>query len=156
MENLKVRGFELVKDEKRLHVGADIILPKRGTKGSAGYDICSPISFELKPNEEIMIFTDIKAYMQLDEVLKIYVRSSIGMKGLFLKNTVGIIDSTYYSNESNDGNIGMKLVNKGNNIIIINSGERIAQGVFMKFLTVDGDSDDDLEERVGGYGSTGK
>ncbi|MGL6185493.1 MAG: dUTP diphosphatase [Clostridium chrysemydis] len=153
---MKIRGFELVKDEKRVHAGVEIILPKRGTKGSAGYDICSPISFELKPNEEIMIFSDVKAYMQLDEVLKLYVRSSMGMKGLFLKNTVGIIDSTYYSNESNDGNIGMKLVNKGNNVIKIEAGERIAQGVFLKFLTVDGDSDENLEERIGGYGSTGK
>lgn len=153
---MKIRGFEIVNKEKRVYGDIDIILPKRGTKGSAGYDICSPLSFELKPNEEIMIFTDVKAYMQLDEVLKLYVRSSMGMKGLFLKNTVGIIDSTYYSNKSNDGNIGMKLVNKGDDIIKINSGERIAQGIFVKFLTVDGDSDDDLEERIGGYGSTGK
>lgn len=153
---MKIRGFEIVNKEKRVYGDIDIILPKRGTKGSAGYDICSPLSFELKPNEEIMIFTDVKAYMQFDEVLKLYVRSSMGMKGLFLKNTVGIIDSTYYSNKSNDGNIGMKLVNKGDDIIKINSGERIAQGIFVKFLTVDGDSDDDLEERIGGYGSTGK
>lgn len=153
---MKIRGFEIVNKEKRVYGNIDIILPKRSTKGSAGYDICSPLSFELKPNEEIMIFTDVKAYMQMDEVLKLYVRSSMGMKGLFLKNTVGIIDSTYYSNKSNDGNIGMKLVNKGDYIIKINSGERIAQGVFVKFLTVDGDSDDDLEERIGGYGSTGK
>lgn len=150
-----MRKFELVKEEFRKN-GYIPSLPKRGSKGSAGYDFVSTQTFVLLPNEEIMIWSDVKACMEHDEVLKLYPRSSMGVKGLRLKNTVGIIDSTYYSNPSNDGNIGFKLVNDGNDTIVVKEGERIIQGVFQKYLTIDGDSDDELEDRIGGYGSTGK
>lgn len=150
------RYFELVKENCKVNKNTNIDLPRRATRGSAGYDISSPIAFSLKPKESILIWTDIKAYMMPDEVLKIYVRSSLGNKGLFLANTVGIIDSTYYGNPSNDGNIGLKIINIGNDILNIKQGERIAQGIFQKYLVVDGDCDDDLPDRIGGYGSTGK
>lgn len=148
-----MRGFEHVNMKKTNYIPA---LPKRGSKGSAGYDFVSTIDVILKPNEEVMIWSDIKAFMGRDEVLKLYPRSSMGMAGLEIKNTIGIIDSTYYGNASNDGNIGFKLVNRGDSDILIQKGDRIVQGVFLKFLKVDGDIDDLLDERVGGYGSTGK
>lgn len=150
-----MRKFELVKEIMRKNEYTPE-LPKRGSKGSAGYDFVSTIDVALNPNDEVMIWSDIKACMNLDEVLKLYPRSSMGMLGLEIKNTVGIIDSTYYENPKNDGNIGFKLVNNGDDIIDIKKGDRIIQGVFSKFLTIDGDSDDDLKDRIGGYGSTGK
>lgn len=150
-----MRKFELVREDMRKNEYTPN-LPKRGSKGSAGYDFVSTVEVTLRPNEEVMIWSDIKACMEHDEVLKLYPRSSMGMKGLEIKNTVGIVDSTYYGNPNNDGNIGFKLVNRGDNDIVINKGERIIQGVFLKFLTVDGDDDNLLEDRVGGYGSTGK
>ena len=71
-----------------------------------------------------MIFTDIKAYMEADEVLTTHVRSSIGMKrGLVLANTTGIIDSDYYSNPDNDGNIGFMLRNLTDKEVVIKAGE---------------------------------
>jgi dUTP pyrophosphatase len=151
----KIRGFEVVVDTMK-KTEAEIKLPIRGSKGSAGYDFHSTIGFMLKPKEEVMIWTDVKAYMLEDEVLKMYTRSSMGMKGLFLKNTVGIIDSTYYSNVSNDGNIGLKFVNLGDNEIVVVEGERVAQGVFLKYLQADNDLGEELAERTGGYGSTGQ
>lgn len=150
-----MRKFELVREDMRKNEYTPN-LPKRGSKGSAGYDFVSTVDVTLRPNEEVMIWSDVKAYMGHDEVLKLYPRSSMGMKGLEIKNTIGIIDSTYYENPNNDGNIGFKLVNRGDNDIVISKGERIIQGVFLKFLTVDGDDDSLLEDRVGGYGSTGK
>lgn len=150
-----MRKFELVREDMRKNEYIPN-LPKRGSKGSAGYDFVSTLDITLKPNEEVMVWSDIKACMGYDEVLKLYPRSSMGMKGLEIKNTVAIIDSTYYSNPKNDGNIGFKLVNRGNEDITILKGDRIIQGVFLKFLTVDGDDDNLLEDRVGGYGSTGK
>lgn len=150
-----MRKFELVKNSFRENEFTPE-LPKRGSKGSAGYDFVSTIDAVLNPNDEVMIWSDVKACMNKDEVLKLYPRSSMGMKGLEIKNTVGIIDSTYYSNKKNDGNIGFKLVNKGNDIIEIKKGDRVVQGIFLKFLIVDGDDDNLLDERIGGYGSTGK
>ena len=149
----KVRGFEEVRKEMRKTEGA-IILPTRGSKTSAGYDFYSTESFTLKPNEKKLIWSDVKAYMQEGEVLELYVRSSIGIKkSLMLKNLTGIIDSDYYENESNDGNIGICLYNYGNEEVTIEKGERIAQGIFKQFLVADNGNTD--KERNGGFGSTG-
>lgn len=71
-----------------------------------------------------------------------------------LINTVGVIDSDYYSNKDNDGNIGFKLKNLTDEEVIIEAGEKIIQGIFSKYLKTD--DDNTLEERTGGIGSTGK
>ena len=90
-----------------------------------------------------------------DEVLEIYPRSSLGFeKCLMLINTVGIIDSDYYSNTKNDGNIGFKLKNLTDEEVVIEAGEKIMQGIFKKYLKED--NDNTTEERNGGIGSTGK
>ena len=153
--NSKVRGFEVVSDEFRKHLDTDIQLPQRGDSRSAGYDFYAPCDIIIKPNERALVFSDVKAYMQEDEVLQIYVRSSIGCKqGLVLANGTGIIDSDYYSNPNNDGNIGIKLYNTTDKIAIIKKGTRIAQGIFMKYLVAD--DDENTTERIGGFGSSGK
>jgi dUTP pyrophosphatase len=94
--------------------------------------------------------------MQNNEVLMLYVRSSIGVKkGVVLANGTGIIDASYYSNPDNDGRIGIVLYNTSNETAIINAGERVAQGIFMQYLT----ADDDYvlnKTRAGGFGSSGK
>ena len=90
------------------------------------------------------------------EFLLVDVRSSIGTKkSLMLKNTIGIIDASYYGNPSNDGNIGVCLYNFGDEAVTIEEGERIAQGIFLYYLTPD---DDNVlqAERKGGFGSSGK
>ena len=150
---MKIRGFEIVKDEARKNKEKEIIIPTRGSKSSAGYDFYTPISFTLKPNQKMIVWTDIKAYMMEDEVLNIYVRSSIGIKkGLVLANGTGIIDSDYYSNIDNDGNIGIALTNISSEEVTIDENERIAQGIFIKFLEADNGNSN--EERKGGIGST--
>jgi len=159
MEN-KIRGFEFVSQEHIKNWGdisTKIVanLPTRGSKTSAGYDFYSPIDVKIPAGEQVLIWSDVKAYMQEGEVLMIHVRSSIGIKaGLMLANTTGVIDADYYSNESNDGNIGICLKNTGDREVRIAAGERIAQGVFMPFLVADNGNTD--EERTGGIGSTNK
>lgn len=151
---VKIRGFEVVADEHRKHSYTDILLPKRGTKHSAGYDFYLPETVTIAPRESVLIWTDVKAYMLEDEVLKMHIRSSIGTKlGLVLKNGTGIIDSDYYSNVDNDGNIGICLKNTNHSQeVTLMKGERIAQGIFEKYLIADDDLAD--SEREGGFGST--
>lgn len=164
----KLRGFEPVIDEKKKHSEKVIVhgeqqvfypqvqLPVRADNRSAGYDFFSPIDITLFPAQKTLLFTNVKAYMQDDEVLQIYPRSSMGVKkGLMLSNTVGIIDSSYYSNEGNDGNIGLALLNTSGVAIEIKRGERIAQGVFMKYLASDNGNPDENTLRTGGFGSSG-
>lgn len=151
---MKIRGFMEVSIEFRKTEG-EITLPTKMSKGSAGYDFYSTESFTLKPGESKLVWSDVKAYMQENEVLELYVRSSIGIKkSLMLRNLTAIIDSDYFSNESNDGNIGIYLFNYGDKEASINKGERIAQGIFKQYLEADNGNTDN--ERNGGIGSTGK
>lgn len=151
------RGFEFVKEEFMKyddHMSRENMLPTRGSKFSAGMDFYCPIEVAIKPHEKQVIWTNVKSYMQDNEVLMIYIRSSIGIKrGLVLANGTGIIDKDYYSNESNDGNIGICLYNTSDKIAKIDVGERIAQGVFMPYLIAD--TGNTNIERQGGIGSTG-
>ena len=152
----KIRGFEVAKGFE----DKEINLPVRKTKFSAGYDIEAAEevvvpSFK-KGMNPTLIKTGIKAYMQDDEVLEVHVRSSIGIKkGLMLMNTTGIIDSDFYSNEDNDGNIHFKFRNLTNKEVIINAGERVIQGIFKKYLVADNDVCIQ-KERKGGIGHTNK
>ena len=151
-----IRGFEIVDDKFRKYPNVDIQLPKRGDAKSAGYDFYSPCDITLQPGEKILLFSDVKAYMQDDEVLMLYVRSSIGIKkGLVLSNGTGIIDSSFYNNPSNNGNIGIALHNTTDKIVEIKQGERVIQGIFMKYLVADEDNVIH-QDRVGGIGSSNR
>lgn len=151
---MKTRGFEVVKDEMRKTKGA-VMLPKRSTSESAGYDFYLPYDIVISPHGCTGIIpTDIKAYMQEGEVLMLYVRSSVGIKkGLVLANGTGVIDMDYYSNPDNDGNIGVALRNETDVPVILKRGERIMQGIFVKYLVADNGNTDNV--RDGGFGSTG-
>lgn len=132
------------------------ILPTRNDKGSAGYDFYTPIDLVIEPGEKIIFKTNIKAQMEQDEMLMLHVRSSIGIKRhLILSNCTGIIDSTYYNNADNEGNIMGALYNYGNTTQTIKAGERVMQGIFVKYLTTDDDKPVN-ENRIGGVGSSGK
>lgn len=133
----------------------DILLPKRGTKKSAGYDFFSPINIVIPAHSTAKIPTGVKVAMEDDEILMIFPRSSIGFKtNIRLSNTVGIIDSDYYNNVSNEGHMWIKFYNPGDTEYEIKIGDKIAQGIFTKFLITDDDNADG--ERNGGLGSTGK
>ena len=139
-------------DDKELY--DSIELPKRSTKNSAGYDIRSLEHYILKPNESHIFKTGLKVLMNNDEVLYIYDRSSFGFKyDIMLSTSVGVIDCDFYNNPENEGHMGVKLLNLGKNEVEINIGDRIAQGVFMKYLTVDNEEEVKLV-RKGGLGST--
>ena len=132
----------------------DIILPKRATIGSAGYDFFAPYSFTLLPNESIKIPTGIRVKIENGWVLCIFPRSSLGFKyRLTLNNTVGVIDSDYYFAE-NEGHIFIKMTNCGNAPLSVEKGKAFAQGVFFPFGITDNDECETL--RHGGLGSTDK
>lgn len=145
------RHFALVKGAP-----ADTKLPTRKTKGSAGYDFYLPCDVVLEPyGDSPIIQTGVKAYMPEDEVLLLFIRSSVGIvKNVVLSNNVGVIDSSYADNPDNEGNIGLKLHNNSPHTVEFKKGERIMQGVFVKYGVVT--DDQAAEERKGGIGSTGK
>ena len=149
----KVRGFEVAKGFE----DKEINLPKRSTKFSAGYDIEAAedtiIPSFKKGMAPTLVKTGIKAYMQDDEVLMLYNRSSNPKKkGLILANSVGVIDKDYYGNPDNDGHIMFAFYNIKEEDIIVKKGDAIGQAVFQKYLITDDDSAEG--ERTGGFGST--
>lgn len=129
-------------------------LPRRATKGSAGYDFFAPFDITLEPNETVTFPTGIRCRMNNDVVLQLYPRSSLGFKyKMTLDNTVAIIDSDYY-NSDNEGHIQAKFTNRGDKTIHIKKGEAYMQGVFTKYyLAVE---DEVTQVRNGGIGSTNK
>lgn len=150
-----MRFFEEVAAEHKKYDGPTI-LPTRADPGSAGYDLRIKEDVVLEPGESKLCFTDVKAFMAENEVLLIYIRSSLGVKwGVNLKNGTGVIDSSYYNNPDNDGNIGIPILNMSRKKVVINAGERVAQGIFMPYLLT---NDDEVanENRIGGFGSSGK
>jgi len=148
---MKIRGFEKINK----YIKVDFPMPERKTKTSAGYDLCLPEKVILLPNKLVMVPTGIKAYMQEDEYLGIHLRSSMAIKKeVCLVNNEGIIDSDYYNNADNEGHIMLPLLNRGEGPLLLEKGERIAQGIFYKYLTVDDDNSDTKATRGGGFGST--
>lgn len=130
-------------------------IPRRATKGSAGYDFRVPCDTIIKPNSEALIRTGIKCQIEEGHVLKIYPRSSLGFKyRLHLCNTVGIIDSDYYNNPKNEGHIMIKLFNPTDSAIVLHKGEAFAQGIIEQFFLAE--EEEITVERVGGIGSTNK
>lgn len=144
----KIRGFELVKGETNLD-----LLPKRSTQHSAGYDFVAAETITIEPGAIKLVPTNVKAYMQEGEVLYLYDRSSNPRKrGIVLSNSVGVIDKDYYGNPDNDGNIHAQFTNITNDVVTIEKGTAMMQGVFMPFLLADDDNASGV--RVGGFGST--
>ena len=131
-------------------------IPKRKTKNSAGYDFESLISATLKPNEIINIPLGIKVALNEDEALMIIVRSSMGFKyNVRMCNQVGLIDSDYYNNIDNEGHMWLKIQNHGSEDFVIKKGDRLCQGIIIKYLKTDDDEGTE-EIRQSGFGSTSK
>lgn len=164
---MRKRGFEIVSKFKN----EDINLPVRKTNASAGYDFEAAESLivpsiwkilaekvfvgEATGLKATLIPTGIKSYMLDDEYLQLSIRSGTALKtGLILANGVGIVDSDYYNNPDNEGHIMFPVHNLGFRDKLIKKGERIGQGLFLKYLKADGDTSNGI--RTGGFGSTDK
>ncbi|KGR72706.1 dUTP diphosphatase [Streptococcus phocae subsp. phocae] len=146
----KIRGFELVST-----FTDETLLPKRETAHAAGYDLKVAETTQLEPGEIKLVPTGVKAYMQDGEILYLFDRSSNPRKkGIVLINSVGVIDGDYYNNEANEGHIFAQMKNITNQTVILEVGDRIAQGVFMPYLVADADQAGG--PRTGGFGSTGQ
>ena len=132
---------------------ANIQLPKRATKGSAGYDVCTPIDIDLEPGAEATIPTGLKCKIDNGWALFALPKSGLGFKFYTrLANTIGLIDEDYYNNENNEGHMWVKLRNEGTKPLHIDAGKGVCQMVFLPYgITYDDESEG---VRKGGFGST--
>ena len=151
----RIREFEIAKGFEN----QDIHLPIRKTKCSAGYDVEAAEDVTIpafKPGvKPTLVKTGLKAYCPEDEYYMLVNRSSNpGKKGLILANSIGIIDSDYYGNESNDGHFMFAYYNFFEHDVQVKKGDVIGQVIFSKYFKVDNDNAEGI--RTGGFGSTNK
>lgn len=156
-KDLRKTGMPQATDKDIKKIYDSIKLPRRGSMGSAGYDFYSPVSFELRSEDygdvSVVIPTGIRAIMPKDMFLEIVPRSGVGFKtGVRLANQVAIIDADY-TESLNEGHIMLKFLS-GFSSLEVQAGDRIVQGIFLKYNTTDDDDVTDI--RAGGIGSTGK
>ena len=148
--------FPQTKEEEIKDIYNKILLPTRATKGSAGYDFFSPISFKINSQETILIPSGIRIQIEQGWFLGIFPKSGLGFKyRLQLDNTTAIIDSDYYYSD-NEGHIFIKITNdsKQEKELDIKQSQSFCQGILLPFGITYQDDVDAI--RNGGLGSTTK
>lgn len=132
-------------------------IPFYATPGAAGADLyaCMEKEIAVKPGERVRVPTGIAIELPGPEVVAlVFARSGLAdKKGLALSNGVGVVDSDFR------GEIKVLMVNLGQEDVVIQSGDRIAQMLFIPVYCVSFTEIQDLNDTVrgeGGFGSTGQ
>lgn len=139
---LATRGYEQLFE--------DTIMPVRSTKYASGTDIFAYADTIIEPNARVLVPTGLTAYMLEDEELILDCRSGMPKLGLHLANDRGTIDCDFYGRH-----IHVYLHNYTSESILVERGQRIAQGKFYKVLRPDNEQASN-QVRTGGFHSTGK
>jgi dUTP pyrophosphatase len=139
----------------RLPHGTDLPLPAAATPQSAGLDLLAAVTepVTVAPGRRVLIPTGIAIALPNGWEAQVRPRSGLALKhGITIVNAPGTIDSDYR------GEIGVVLINHGDEPVAISRGMRIAQMVVARHATVAWDERPNLDTTVrgtGGYGSTG-
>lgn len=142
----------------RLPHSEGLALPAYETPGSAGMDLRAAVPEDapitLEPGQRALVPTGLKIALEQGWEAQIRPRSGLALKhGISAPNTPGTIDSDYR------GEVGVILINLGQEPFVIRRGERIAQMVIaaVAHATVaEVDSLDETARGAGGFGSTGR
>lgn len=127
--------------------------PEYMTDGAACFDIQSAENYIFLPNELHVVGSGLRCEIPEGCAMFVFARSSLGLKRLIIPNSVGVIDSDYR------GEIKVPLLYLGDEPILIQAGQRIAQGMLIKCHRAEFEKRNRLEETdrgVGGFGSTGE
>ena len=130
-------------------------LPKFATEDSAGMDLRANLMEEItiNPGQRRLVSTGIKMAIPQGYEAQIRPRSGLAIKyGVTVLNSPGTIDADYR------GDVGVILINLGQNHFSIKPGDRIAQMVITKYERFEWNQSDDLDETLrgcGGFGHSG-
>ena len=142
----------------RLSHAEGLQLPAYETAGSAGMDLRAAVPEEepvtLAPGARALIPTGLKIALPQGFEAQVRPRSGLALKhGLTCLNTPGTIDSDYR------GEVGVILINHGQEPFVIRRGERIAQMVIARHeqaAMIEVQALDETVRGAGGFGSTGR
>ena len=129
----------------------DAIIPTRGSKYAAGYDLYSNEEAVIEAGTRKLISTGIGISINHDCYARIAPRSGLAVKGLDVG--AGICDSDYRDY------LRVLLINNGKESYKVNKGDRIAQLILEKIYTPEVEVVEELDETergLAGFGSTGK
>jgi dUTP pyrophosphatase len=143
---------------QRLPHAEGLALPAYETAGSAGMDLRAAVAEDtpltLAPGARALVPTGLKMALEPGWEAQVRPRSGLALKhGITCLNTPGTIDSDYR------GEVGVILVNLGQEPFVIRRGERIAQMVIAPVAQVkvtEVETLDETERGAGGFGSTGR
>ena len=154
----------------------DAVIPVKAHPTDAAYDLCVCEDITLRPGEYVKGGTGVAVAIREGWCVKIYPRSGLGCKGLILKNTVGVIDSSYrgevklplfnsnpthvwrHSTGPVFGTEMTELVPNTEGVIHIHKGDRVAQmciELVPDSTFVEVEELDQTERGAGGFGSSG-
>lgn len=132
-------------------------LPIYATPGAAGADLmaCLDQAMTIKPGERAAVPTGIAIELPNPNLVAlVFARSGLAsQKGLALSNGVGVVDSDYR------GEIKVLMINHGQEDVVIQNGDRIAQMLLLevsKAIFTEVDDLGDTARGEGGFGSTGE
>lgn len=131
------------------------LLPEYQTADAAGMDLhaCLDEPVAMQPMERRMIPTGLAIAVPRGYEAQVRARSGLSIKhGITTVNGVGTVDADYR------GEIGVLLVNLGQEAFEITHGMRVAQMVIARYeqaVWIEADSLDETERGTGGFGSTG-
>ncbi|KAA3613730.1 MAG: dUTP diphosphatase [Calditrichaeota bacterium] len=140
---------------KRLPGNDDVPLPQYMSDSAAGMDLhaANPAPISLKPGERQLVPTGLAIALPMGLEAQIRPRSGLALKnGISILNSPGTVDADYR------GEIGIILVNLGQEVFTINRGDRIAQMIINAYVHADFELVSELpdsERGAGGFGSTG-
>lgn len=140
---------------KRLSGNGDLPLPRYETEGAAGMDLRAAVEIPvtLNPGEIKLIPTGLSVSIPAGYEAQVRPRSGLALKfGIGLVNSPGTIDSDYR------GEIGVIIVNWGNEPFVITRGDRIAQMIISKVYKAEilqADLLDETNRGPGGFGHSG-
>ena len=133
----------------------ELELPKYESDGAVGFDLICRETMQIEPNSITLIPSNLIVKVPKEYMLMLAPRSSLfKKKGLIMPNSVGIIDQDYCG----DGDeLLLQVYNITNEIVKVNRGEKLGQGIFVKIKKVKfNESKSKFGENRGGFGSTDK
>ncbi len=132
----------------------ELALPEYKTAGAAGFDLTARETMTINPHEVAYVPLNVAVETPPDHFLMIATRGSTHKRGLMLANSVGIGDSDFCGD---DDQYMAALLNFTDEPVIVERGDRIAQGIFIPFTRGEWIEVDIMPNRTrGGFGSTGR
>ena len=132
---------------------ASVPLPARETSGAAAFDLAAAADISIPAGQIALVPTGLVIRVPDGYFLGIFARSSTPLKrGLMVANGVGVIDADYCGPEDQ---VKVQVLNFTDAAVIVKRGDRIAQGIFLKYAPPEWDEGEPVGPTRGGFGSTG-